>query len=215
VQREKQVETKQSKSPNTVWNGGNIPRQEREDRHQHKAAVLWLTGYSRAGKTTIARNLERKLFEAGCEVIHLDGDNLRHGLCRDLGFSAKDRSENIRRVGEVAKLFFEAGKIVICAFISPFAEDRAFVRSLMPGKRFFEVYVKCDLEVCKMRDYKGIYKKALAGEIAEFTGVSSPYEEPEFPEIKVETDVLEVGDCVAAIVARLVRDRIIALDEMV
>ena len=130
MKNNKRVEAKQTKSPNTIWNGWNIPRHLREDHNEHKAAVLWLTGYSRAGKTTLARTLERKLFEAGCQVIHLDGDNLRHGLCRDLGFSARDRSENIRRVGEVAKLFFEAGKIVICAFISPFAEDRAVTLTL-------------------------------------------------------------------------------------
>lgn len=208
---DKQVGTKQSKSPNTVWNGWNIPRDRREDHNGHKAAVLWFTGYSRAGKTTIARSLEKKLFEAGCQVMLLDGDNLRHGLCRDLGFSAQDRSENIRRVGEVAKLFFESGKIVICAFISPFAEDRAFVRSLIPEKRFLEVYIKCDLEVCKKRDYKGLYKKALAGEIVEFTGISSPYEAPDCPEIKVETDRLSADDCVTAIVAKLVEELIIEL----
>jgi bifunctional enzyme CysN/CysC len=211
VESDKQLGTKQTKSPNTIWNGWNISREVRKDRNEHKAAVLWLTGYSRAGKTTIARSLERKLFEAGCQVIHLDGDNLRHGLCRDLGFSAKDRSENIRRVGEVAKLFFASGKIVICAFISPFTEDRVFVRSLVPEKRFFEVYVKCDLEVCKKRDHKGLYKKALAGEIVEFTGISSPYEEPDCPEIKVETDMLGVEDCVSAIVKRLAAERIIEL----
>jgi bifunctional enzyme CysN/CysC len=211
VESDKRVGTKQTKSPNTVWNGWNIPRDIREDYNAHKAAVLWLTGYSRAGKTTIARSLEKKLFEAGCQVMLLDGDNLRHGLCRDLGFSAKDRSENIRRVGEVAKLFFETGKIVICAFISPFAEDRALVRSLFPEKRFLEIYVKCDLEVCKKRDLKGLYKKALAGEIVEFTGVSSPYEEPDHPEIMIETDILSVEDCVAAIVDKLVGELIIDL----
>lgn len=208
---DKQVGTKQAKSPNTIWNGWNIPRARREDRNEHKAAVLWFTGYSRAGKTTIARSLEKKLFEAGCQVVLLDGDNLRHGLCRDLGFSTKDRSENIRRVGEVAKLFFESGKIVICAFISPFAEDRALVRSLFPERRFLEVYVKCDLEVCKKRDQKGLYKKALAGEIIEFTGISSPYEEPDCPEIKVETDILSVDDCITTIVERLVEELIIDL----
>ncbi len=211
MESNKQLGTKQTKSPNTIWNGWNIPRAVREDRNEHKAAVLWLTGYSRAGKTTIARSLERKLFEAGCQVIHLDGDNLRHGLCRDLGFSAQERSENIRRVGEVAKLFFESGQIVICAFISPFAEDRAFVRSLIPAKRFFEIYVKCDLEVCQKRDQKGLYKKALAGEILEFTGISSPYEEPGCPEIKVETDILSVDDCLNDIVEKLVKELILEL----
>ncbi|MEA3486253.1 MAG: sulfate adenylyltransferase subunit CysN [Thermodesulfobacteriota bacterium] len=199
----------QKKSPHTTWSGWNIPREMRETRSGNKAAVLWLTGYSGSGKSTIARNLENKLFEAGCQTTLLDGDNIRHGLCGDLGFSDKDRSENIRRVGEVAKLFFESGNIVICTFISPFEKDRATVRSLFPTDRFFEVHVKCDLEVCKRRDPNGLYKKALSGEIKEFTGISSPYEEPQKPEIIAETDLLTVADIIAEITGILKEKEII------
>lgn len=197
----------QKKSPHTIWSGWNISREVRELRNSHKAAVLWLTGYSGSGKSTIARNIEKALFEAGCQTMLLDGDNIRHGLCGDLGFSDKDRSENIRRVGEMARLFFESGSIVICTFISPFEKDRATVRSLFPTDRFFEVHVKCDLEVCKRRDPNGLYKKALSGEIKEFTGISSPYEEPRNPEIVVETDLQSAEDIVARIVDTLKKER--------
>jgi adenylyl-sulfate kinase len=136
----------------------------------------------------------------------LDGDNIRHGLCGDLGFSDRDRSENIRRVGEVARLFFEAGHIVICTFISPFEKDRVFVRSLFPAGSFFEVYVKCDLDICRMRDPNGLYQKAITGEIKDFTGVSSPYEAPRNPEITLETDLQSVENSVDLIIDRLKRD---------
>lgn len=190
---------RQTKSPHTTWSGWNIPREMREMRNGHKAAVVWLTGYSGSGKSTIAKSLEKTLFEAGCRTMLLDGDNIRHGLCGDLGFSARDRSENIRRVGETAKLFFESGKIVICTFISPFEKDRAYVRSLFPKGRFFEVFLKCDLEVCKRRDPNGLYKKVLSGEIKEFTGISSPYEEPQNAEIVAETDLKVVEEIVSSI----------------
>ena len=198
----------QKKSPHTTWRGWNIPREAKERHNNHKAAVLWLTGYSGSGKSTIARNLEKTLFEAGCQTMLLDGDNVRHGICRDLGFSDKDRSENIRRVGEVAKLFFESGNIVVCAFISPFEKDRKFVRSLFPAGRFFEAHVKCDLEVCKRRDPNGLYKKAMNGEIEEFTGISSPYEEPQDPEIVVETDLQSAEDIVSYIADTLKKKKI-------
>jgi bifunctional enzyme CysN/CysC len=200
------------KSSNTVWSGWNIPREVREKRNCHRAAVLWLTGYSGAGKSTIAKLLEDRLFGAGCVTMLLDGDQLRHSLCGDLGFSEQDRQENIRRAGEVARLFFKAGHIVICAFISPFIRDRRFVRSLIPEKSFFEVYVKCNLETCIKRDPHGLYKKALAGEIAEFTGISSPYEEPPAPEIVVETDLHGADRIVDSILRRLAREDIIGKD---
>jgi bifunctional enzyme CysN/CysC len=198
-----------SKSSNTVWSGWNIPREVRENRNGHKAAVFWLTGYSGAGKSTIAKSLEKRLFGAGCGTMLLDGDHMRHGLCGDLGFSEQDRQENIRRAGEVARLFFETGHIVICAFISPFIRDRRFVRSLFPEKSFFEVHVKCGLETCIKRDPHGLYKKALAGEIAEFTGISSPYEEPPAPEIVVETDLHDVDRIVDLLVRWLGQAEII------
>ncbi len=182
-------------SPNVSWEGGGVDRTLWEQRNGHKAAILWFTGLSGAGKSTVARKVMKSLFDAGCQVMLLDGDNVRHGLCGDLGFSSKDRSENIRRVGEAARLFFEQGNIVVCTFISPFRRDREFVRSLVPPGRFLEVHVKCDLNVCKKRDPKGLYKKAESGEIAEFTGVTSPYEEPEKAEIVVETDVMTVEEC--------------------
>jgi bifunctional enzyme CysN/CysC len=194
---------RQKTSPHTVWTGWNIARELREERHGHKGAVLWLTGYSGSGKSTIARDLEHELFSAGVHTMLLDGDSLRQGLCGDLGFSDKDRSENIRRVGEVARLFFESGHVVICTFISPFEKDRSFVRSLVPDGRFFEIYVKCDLDVCKRRDPNGLYRKTLAGEIKEFTGISSPYEAPEHPEITLETDLQSVSDSVDRIIDRL------------
>lgn len=191
------------KSPHTVWSGWNIPREAREKQSGHKAVVLWLTGLSGSGKSTIARHLEKELFGAGCRTMLLDGDNLRHGLCGDLGFSDKDRTENIRRAGQVARLFFEAGHVVICTFISPFIRDRQFVRGLFPRQSFLEIYVKCDLDVCKRRDPNGLYKKAMAKEIPEFTGISSPYEEPPAPEIVVETDLHHVDQSVASVIDTL------------
>jgi len=196
-------------SPNAVWSGWNIPRDVREKRNGHQAAVLWFTGYSGSGKSTIGKLLENKLFEAGCQTILLDGDQIRHGLCGDLGFSAADRRENIRRAGEVAKLFFEMGHIVICAFISPFDRDRQIVRSLFPGERFFEIHVKCNLETCINRDPHGLYKKAFSGEIAEFTGVSSPYEAPLAPEIVVETELHSAEHSCNLILGRLIHGKII------
>jgi adenylyl-sulfate kinase len=177
----------------------------RQQRHGHQAAVVWFTGLSGSGKSTIARLLERRLYSLGCETFYLDGDNVRHGLNGDLGFSPADRKENIRRVGEVAKLAFEHGHLVLCTFISPFRADRRFARSLLPEGRFFEVYVKCDLEVAKRRDPKGLYARALAGEIKEFTGVSSPYEEPEAAELVIESDLTSAEDAVETIMAELAR----------
>jgi len=190
---------KTKQSSNITWEGGTIPLSKWELRNGHKAAVLWFTGYSGSGKSTVAKKLTELLFTEGHHVMMLDGDNVRHGLCGDLGFSAEDRTENIRRVGEAAKLFYEQGNIVVCTFISPFQKDRRIVRSILPEGRFIEVHVKCDLSVCKRRDAKGLYKKAEAGEIADFTGVTSPYEEPESPEVVVETDIMSVEDSVAAI----------------
>ncbi len=197
VTRTKHAESRVS--TNVRWEDGAITAADWEARNGHKGAVVWCTGYSGAGKTTVANGLVKTLFEEGRQVMMLDGDNVRHGLCGDLGFSDQDRSENIRRVGEAAKLFYEQGNIVVCTFISPFRADRDFVRSILPDDAFHEVYVKCDLGVCKRRDPKGLYKKAEAGEIKDFTGIDSPYEEPETPEVTVETDLQSVEDAVARI----------------
>jgi len=191
------------RSSNVKWEEGLITRAQWEKRNGHKAAVLWFTGLSGSGKSTVARKVVGTLFEQGCQVAVLDGDNVRHGLCGDLEFSDRDRSENIRRVGEAAKLFFEQGNIVACTFISPFHEDRNFVRSILPAGSFLEIHVKCDIEVCKRRDPKGLYKKALAGEIKNFTGISSPYEEPANPEIVVETDLDHIDGILEKIMAHL------------
>ena len=190
-------------SPNVTWESLNVPREEREDRNGHKSAVMWLTGLSGSGKSTIAKELERRLFDRGCQTMMLDGDNVRHGLSGDLGFSARDREENIRRVGEVARLFFEQGNLTLCTFVSPYQEDRDRVRELLPDDRFFEVHVACDIEVCKERDPKGLYEKAEKGEIANFTGISAPYEEPASPEAVVHSDTDDVDTCVDQLIALL------------
>ena len=199
------------KSSNVVWEEGVISRQMREERNGHKAAVLWFTGLSGSGKSTVARQLERRLFAMGAQTAFLDGDNVRHGLNGDLGFSEEDRKENIRRVAEVAKLNFDNGNLVVCTFISPFQADRDFARSLLPEGNFYEVFVKCDIEVCKRRDPKGLYAKALSGEIPEFTGISSPYEEPAKPELIVETDVRSAEEIVGQIIEQLAKDGVIQL----
>lgn len=197
------------RASNVVWEELSITRQMREERNGHKAAVLWFTGLSGSGKSTVAKALERRLFAQGCRTFFLDGDNLRHGLTSDLGFSPQDRQENIRRVAEVARLGFAHGQIVLASFISPYQRERDFARSLLPEGRFFEVYVKCDVEVCKRRDPKGLYAKALAGEIRDFTGVSAPYEEPQTPELLVETDIQSTDQIVDRIYTELVRQGII------
>ena len=170
--------------------------------------MLWFTGLSGSGKSTVARQLERVLFARGVQTFFLDGDNVRHGLNGDLGFSAADRQENIRRVAEVAKLAFTQGHLVICTFISPYRADRAFARSLLPAGRFLELYAACDLEICIRRDPKGLYARALRGEIADFTGVSAPYEEPLAPELRLDTVAQSPEACVDAVIDELVRRRV-------
>ncbi len=188
-----------TKSENIFWSRGKVTPQQREARHGHPGCVIWLTGLSSSGKSTIATELERELFNQGRSVYVLDGDNIRHGLGSNLGFSPKDRTENIRRVGEVAKLFADAGVICITAFISPYRADRELVRKILPPGRFVEVFVNAPLAVCEQRDPKGLYAKARKNEIKEFTGISAPYEVPPNPEIELHTDQLSVPESVARI----------------
>jgi len=196
-----------------IWHDTKIMKEDREKRNGHRAVVIWLTGLSGSGKSTIATELQRKLFDAGCNVYILDGDNIRHGLNSDLGFSPEDREENIRRIGEVAKLFADAGFIVITSFISPYKKDRQRARNLLKEGEFIEVYVKAPLEICEKRDVKGLYKKARLGEIKEFTGISAPYEEPDNPEIVIETDRLDVNESVKKIIDYLKANMIINPDQ--
>ena len=180
-----------------------VQSSERERRNGHMGHIVWLTGLSGAGKSTLAIALERRLFDEGRQVCVLDGDIVRTGLCADLGFSAEDRTENIRRIGEVARLMGGAGMVVIVAFISPFRADRDRVRAGMPEGRFTEVFVNAPLEVCEQRDPKGLYAKARAGELTDFTGISSPYEEPLSPEVEVPTERLSVEESVERVLAVL------------
>lgn len=185
---------------NIVWHDHKITRAERSANKNQKPCLLWFTGLSGSGKSTIANALDVALHERGYHTFLLDGDNVRHGLCQDLGFSNEDRIENIRRVGEVCKLFADAGLIVMSAFISPFASDRRMVRELFPAGEFIEVFMDAPLETCELRDPKGLYQKARAGEIKHFTGIDSPYESPEHPEICLNTSQKTVDECIEALV---------------
>lgn len=191
------------KSSNVVWHSATVSRTDREERNKHRSLVLWFTGLSASGKSTLAHALEDRLHNMGCNTFVLDGDNVRHGLCSDLGFSLEDREENLRRVGETSKLMVEAGIMVLTAFISPLRKDRERVRSLFPHGDFLEVYCAASLEVCESRDPKGLYKRARSGEIGEFTGVSSPYEAPVNPELSCDTGGVSVEDNVEQVLAML------------
>lgn len=182
------------KSSNIYWHEGQIKRSDRERVNDHRGACIWFTGLSGSGKSTLANAVEEKLFEKGIRTYVLDGDNIRFGLNKNLGFSPADRTENIRRIGEVAKLFIDAGMVVLTAFISPYREDRDNVREIMADGDFIEVFVDCDLAVCEERDPKGLYKKARAGVIPEFTGISAPYEAPEKAELVVNTSSKSVDE---------------------
>src|SRR4051795_3536252 len=190
----------EQKATNIVWHQGAVTRDDREKMNGHKGATVWLTGLSGSGKSTIAVDLEKRLWERGVRAYILDGDNIRHGLNKNLGFSPEDRTENIRRIGEVAKLFTDAGMVALTAFISPYRADRDQVRALMKNGDFVEVHVDCPVEVCEQRDVKGLYKKARAGEIKEFTGISAPYEAPLDPEVTVHTAEESLGESVAQII---------------
>ncbi len=202
------MDTKQISSSNVVWHHATVTRSRRETQNGHRGCVIWFTGLSGSGKSTVAHAVEESLHQMGCRTFVLDGDNVRHGLCGDLGFSEADRKENIRRIGEVAKLMMEAGTIVLTAFISPFREDRQRVRGLMGHGEFLEIFCDCPLEVCEERDVKGLYKKARAGEVKHFTGISSPYEAPEKPEVSINT-TQSLDSCVSQVIQLLqLRDMI-------
>lgn len=192
------------KATNVYWQKNPVSRQEREQRRGHRGAILWFTGLSASGKSTLAFEVEKRLFEQGYFSYVLDGDNVRHGLNADLGFAPEERRENIRRIGEVAKLFAEAGAIVLTAFISPYREDRERIRRRVArAGDFVEVFVSCPLEVCEARDPKGLYRRARAGEITDFTGISAPYNPPTQPELLLETDRNDVETCVQQVMGFL------------
>lgn len=183
-------------STNIVWHEASIHKKERREKNGHSSFILWFTGLSASGKSSIANAFARKLFEQNKQAFVLDGDNVRHGLNKDLGFDEAGRKENIRRIGEVSKLFVESGQIVLTAFISPYREDRAVVRALVEEDEFIEVYVKASVEACEKRDPKGLYKKARNNEIQHFTGISSPYEEPLHPEVILDSENNSIEQCV-------------------
>ena len=193
----------ESESSNITCHQPLITQQDREQRNQHRGIVVWLTGLPSSGKSTLAHEVEQLLFDRGCNSYVLDGDNIRHRLNKDLGFTPEDRKENIRRIGEVANLLTDAGVIVLTAFISPYQEDRDQARALNDPGKFFEVFCKCSLQECERRDPKGLYRRARKGEISQFTGVDAPYEEPASPEIVVETDKYSLEECAQQIVRHL------------
>ena len=191
------------KATNIVWHEASVDRAARADKRGHRSAILWFTGLSGSGKSTLANAVNAALFERGMATYVLDGDNVRHGLCKDLGFSDADREENIRRIGEVAKLFLDAGVIVLTAFVSPFRADRDKARDLVETGDFFEIFCAADLDVCESRDPKGLYAKARSGAIKEFTGISSPYEAPDTPELKIDTGAQDLGESVNVVIKAL------------
>ena len=197
------------KSSDVVWHQQSVTTEQKSSLKGHKAVLLWYTGLSGSGKSTVANAVEQKLLERGCHSYLLDGDNVRHGLNSDLGFTDEDRIENIRRISEVAKLFVDAGLLVSTAFISPFQKDRDQARALLKDALFLEVFIDTPLAVCESRDPKGLYKKARAGEIANFTGISSAYESPKNAEIHVETENLSIEECADLVVAALIEKQII------
>jgi len=199
----------EQRATNIVWHQGAVTRADRQRLNGHRGCTVWLTGLSGAGKSTIAVDLEKRLLERGVRTYILDGDNIRHGLNKNLGFSPEDRTENIRRIGEVAKLFTDAGMVALTAFISPYRADRDQVRGLMAAGDFVEVFVDCPVDVCEQRDVKGLYKKARAGEIKEFTGVSAPYEAPLRPELTLDTSGQSVEESAKQILAYLERQGIV------
>lgn len=199
-----------TESGNITWHESKIKKEDRHQLNNHRSAVIWFTGLSGSGKSTLSAALEAYLHKKGIRTYRLDGDNIRHGLNRDLGFSPDDRKENIRRIGEVAKLMVDAGLFTLTAFISPYKADRDQVRQLVEADEFIEIYVKATIETCEERDPKGLYQKVRLGEIKNFTGIDAPYEEPHHPDLVVDTDQLSVADSVEYIVAYLKKNHFIA-----
>ncbi|MGD2272917.1 MAG: adenylyl-sulfate kinase [Desulfobacterales bacterium] len=195
---------------NITWHNGSVSREDRERLHKHKGAVVWFTGFSASGKSTIAHHLEKMLHQAKCSTYVFDGDNVRHGLCGDLGFSSQDRSENIRRIGEMVKLFVDAGIIAITAFISPYRNDRRQIRSLFSNNQFLEIFVDCPIEICEQRDQKGIYAKAKSGLIKEFTGISAPYEKPQDPDLVIASAAEDVVTAAKRVKELMLKRKIIS-----
>ena len=188
---------------NTVWHRGHVTKSDRNRLNIHDSGVIWFTGLSASGKSTIAHLIEKKLFEEKVRVYVFDGDNIRYGLNVNLGFSDEDRKENIRRIVEVAKLFVEAGVVVLAAFITPFREQREYIRNQFRGMQYLEVYVNCDIEECMRRDPKGLYEKAKSGVIKNYTGISSPFEEPANPDLILDTSLLNIDDAVARVLEHI------------
>lgn len=197
------------KANNVVWHRATVNRRRREKLNGHRSAVVWFTGLSGSGKSTLAHTVEEALHRMGCRTYVFDGDNVRHGLCSDLGFSVPDRSENIRRISEMTRLFIDAGVIALTAFISPLARDRERVRHRIGSEDFIEIYCRCPLEVCERRDTKGMYARARKGEIPEFTGISAPYEPPVNPDLVLETDTTPLEECAETVIRLLVQKRVV------
>lgn len=194
---------------NTIWHHASVTRARREQLNGHRGTVVWFTGLSGAGKSTLAHAVEERLHQLHCRTYVFDGDNVRHGLCNDLGFSIEDRNENIRRIGEMAKLFVDAGVIALTAFISPFRRNRSDIRELVGAGDFIEVYCRCSIDICESRDVKGLYRKARLGEIREFTGISSPYEPPESPDLVLDTGKDSLESCVEKVMSLLHQRKVI------
>ncbi len=205
----KQSKTSFNKSPDVHWHSSLVDRQQHKIRNNHKSFVLWFTGLSGSGKSTLANAVEKHLFDNHHRVAILDGDNIRHGLCSDLGFSEEDRHENMRRIAEVSKLFVETGTIVLAAFISPYRNDRELIRSRLPHGDFYEVYCKCDLDICEERDPKGLYARARSGEVDNFTGISAPYEEPIKPDMIIDTNKLSIKEELTVVMNNLIKKGLI------
>jgi len=191
-----------------MWHRSLVSQEDRNRMNGHKSVNVWFTGYSGSGKSTLAHALERRLFEMKCRTFVFDGDNVRHGLCKDLGFSVEDRRENIRRITEMVKLFLDAGLIALTAFIAPFQKDRDIIKAYLGAKNYIEVFCDCPLQICEDRDVKGIYKKARMGIIKDFTGITSPYEPPQSPDIVLQTAKLSIDDCIVQLIEIMRKKRV-------